>query len=64
MSILSQGSEQLLCHNPGCSEIHAMAIVQGRLHLMGEGHGLVFDIPYEEVEQVYGAAEGTSLHVA
>jgi len=41
-----------------------MGIVQGRLHLMGEGHGLVFDIPYEEVEQVYGAAEGTSLHAA
>jgi hypothetical protein len=41
-----------------------MAIVQGRLHLMRQGHGLVFDIPYEEVEQVYGAAEGTSLHVA
>ena len=64
MSVLSQGSEQLLCHNPGCSEIHAMAIVQERLHLIREGYGRVFDIPYEEVEQVYGAAEGTSLHVA
>ncbi len=41
-----------------------MAIVQERLHLIREGYGRVFDIPYEEVEQVYGAAEGTSLHVA
>src|SRR5262249_44376122 len=28
MSVLSQGSEQLLCHNPGGSGIHAIAIVQ------------------------------------
>ncbi len=35
------------------SNIYHVEVVQGRLHLTRAGHGLVFDVPYEEVEQVY-----------
>ena len=40
--------------------IHSMAIVDGHLHLIREGYGLVFDVPYEEVEQVYTKDQETS----
>lgn len=35
------------------ANIHHVAIVNGRLHLTRDDYGLVFDTPYEEVEQVY-----------
>lgn len=49
------------------ANIHHVAIVNGRLHLTREDYGLVFDMPYEEVEQVYQIyAEDleTSAHMA
>lgn len=46
------------------SGIHAIAIVCGRLHLTREGYGLVFDMPYEEVEQVYTVEDDKALYMA
>jgi len=46
------------------SGIYAIAIVNGRLQLIREGYGLVFDMPYEEVEQVYAEPEAKALQVA
>jgi len=37
-----------------------MAVVHGRLQLIREGYGLVFDVPYEEVERVYTKDQETS----
>jgi hypothetical protein len=42
------------------TNIHHVAVVQGRLQLIREGYGLVFDVPYEEVEQVYTKDQETS----
>ena len=38
--------------------IHHVHILNGRLQLRREHDGLVFDVPYEEVYQVYTAQEG------
>jgi len=37
------------------TNIHQVEVVQGRLHLIRDGYGLVLDMPCEEVEQVYVA---------
>jgi len=42
------------------TNIHHMAVVHGRLQLIREGYGLVFDVPYEEVERVYTKDRETS----
>jgi hypothetical protein len=44
------------------TNIHHVAVVHGRLQLIREGYGLVFDVPYEEVEQVYTANQETPEH--
>jgi len=46
------------------ANIDHVAIVQGRVQLRRNDYGLIFDVPAEEVEQVYTAGEGTALHVA
>jgi hypothetical protein len=35
------------------AHIDHVAIVTGRLQLLREGYGVAFDVPYDEVEQVY-----------
>ena len=42
------------------TNIHHMVVVHGRLQLIREGYGLVFDVPYEEVERVYTKDRETS----
>ena len=44
--------------------IDQVAIVTGRLQLLREGYGVVFDVPDEEVEGVYIADQDTSVHMA
>ena len=46
------------------TNIDHVAIVQGRVQLRRDDYGLIFDVPAEEVEQVYTIGEGTVLHVA
>jgi hypothetical protein len=56
------------------ANIHHVAIVNGRVQLTRQGFGLVLDVPYAEVqevyvveragEQVYVIEEGDSLQVA
>jgi len=35
------------------AHIDHVVIVKGRLQLLREGYGVAFDVPYDEVEQVY-----------
>ena len=42
------------------TNIHHVSVVHGRLQLTREGYGLVFDVPCEEVEQVYIKDQETS----
>jgi hypothetical protein len=35
------------------AHIDQVVIVTGRLQLIREGYGVAFDVPYDEVEQVY-----------
>ena len=35
------------------THIDQVVIVTGRLQLLREGYGVAFDVPYDEVEQVY-----------
>ena len=46
------------------ANVDHVAIVQGRVQLRRDDYGLIFDVPAEEVAQVYTAGEGTALHVA
>jgi len=46
------------------ANIDHVAIVNGRLQLAREHYGIVCDIPYEEVEQVYAEAQKASSHMA
>jgi hypothetical protein len=43
------------------AHIHHVDCVHGRLQLRREGYGVVFDVPYEEVERVYIADQDTFL---
>ena len=46
------------------TNIDHVTIVNGRLQLGREDYGLAFDVPYEEVEQVYIEDQGTSSEIA
>jgi len=47
-------------HKTWCfAHIDHIAIVTGRLQLLREGYGVVFDVPDEEVERVYIDDEDT-----
>ena len=49
-------------HKTWCfAHIDHIAIVTGRLQLLREGYGVVFDVPYNEVEQVYTIDQDRSL---
>jgi hypothetical protein len=43
------------------AHIHHVDYVHGRVQLRREGYGVVFDVPYEEVERVYIADQDTFL---
>jgi hypothetical protein len=43
------------------AHIHHVDCVHGRLQLRREGYGVVFDVPYEEVERVYTIDQDRSL---
>ena len=43
------------------AHIDDVAIVTGRLQLLREGYGVVFDVPYNKVEQVYTLDQDKSL---
>ena len=43
------------------AHIDHVAVVTGRLQLLREGYGVVFDVPYNEVEQVYTLDQDKSL---
>jgi len=52
-------------HKTWCfAHIDQVAIVTGRLQLLREGYGVVFDVPYDEVEQVYIDDQNTSAPMA
>ena len=46
------------------AHIDHVVIVTGRLQLIREGYGVAFDVPYDEVEQVYSDDQNTSAHMA
>ncbi len=46
------------------AHIDHVVIVTGRLQLIREGYGVAFDVPYDEVEQVYIDDQNTSAHMA
>jgi len=49
-------------HKTWCfAHIDHVAIVTGRLQLLREGYGVVFDVPSDEVEQVYTIDQDRSL---
>ena len=41
------------------SNIHHVNILNGRLQLRRENDGLVFDVPYEDIQEVYTTQEGS-----
>ncbi|SRR6266508_2493949 len=43
------------------AQIDQVAVVNGRLQLSREGYGMVFDVPSEEVEQVYTIDQDMAL---
>jgi|SRR5437773_990742 len=43
------------------AQIDQVTVVNGRLQLLREGYGVVFDVPDEEVEQVYTIDQDRSM---